>query len=118
MTGGPTFERTDVVAVAMAPAIGLGLATTDRRWAVPADDPIAEFRRLHERDAPRWVWWDRSTSDLLARARVPVDRCWDVATVHRFLHGGWRTPLGELWARHHDLPLDTCLLYTSDAADD
>ena len=47
-------------------------------------------------DAPRWVWWGRETSDLLAG--LPIDRCWDVATVHRFLHGTWKAPIGVIWA--------------------
>ncbi len=102
----PVFERSESVAVALAPGVGIGLASSDRRWSLPTIDAAATFRRIHERSAPRWVWWDRATAELLAEARVPIDRCWDVATVHRFMHGGWRTPLGELWARHHGLSLE------------
>jgi DNA polymerase-1 len=56
---------------------------------------------------PRWAWWDRSTADLLVDRGVEVDRCWDVLTVHRLLHGGWRTSVPLAWAWLHGLPTDT-----------
>ena len=62
---------------------------------------------LNDESAPRWVWWDRSTAAQIAQARVPIDRCWDVATVHRLVFGGWKTSIGEVWASLHELPLDT-----------
>jgi DNA polymerase-1 len=56
---------------------------------------------------PRWAWWDRSTADLLVERGVDVARCWDVLTVHRLLHGGWRTSVPVAWAWLHDLPMDS-----------
>lgn len=53
------------------------------------------------------MWWDRFTAAQIAQARVPIDRCWDVATVHRLVFGGWKTSIGEVWASLNRLPLDT-----------
>ena len=103
----PTFARDDTVAVAVAPGVGLGLAHEGDRWAVATDDPVALVAELHEAGAPRWVWWDRSMADLLAAAGLPIDRCWDVAVVHRLLNGTWRAPLGVVWASLRSLSLDS-----------
>ena len=107
MTAVPEFERTDLVAVTVAEDVGVGLARGDQRWAVPTSAPMSVLAELHERHEPRWVWWGRETADQVATARLPIDRCWDVAAVHRLLFGRWRTPVGEIWALLHDLPLDS-----------
>ncbi len=107
MSKRPDLSRSDLVAIALEPGIGLGLARGDHQWAIATPDPAVFLREFNEEAAPRWLWWDRATSDLLARSRVPIDRCWDIATVHRLLFGGWRTSVGEIWARLHDLPLET-----------
>ncbi|MEM8706633.1 MAG: DNA polymerase [Actinomycetota bacterium] len=99
------FDRRDTVAIALEPGVGVGFARGDEMWVVAADDPVAVVAAIHEEAAPRWVWWGRQTSDLLAG--VPIDRCWDVATVHRFLHGTWKAPLGVVWAMLRGLALDT-----------
>ena len=39
----------------------------------------------------------------LVAAGVRVQRCWDVAEVHRLLHGGWRADLARVWASAHGL---------------
>ena len=98
MNDAPSFERDDLVGIAIAPGVGLGLACGTQRWALPADDPLELLARIHAAGAPRWVWWGREVSDLVAAAGIPIDRCWDVRTVHRFLHGTWKAPLGEVWA--------------------
>ena len=102
----PSFTRDDTVAVALAPGVGLGLATHDDRWAISTDDPVGLVSELHHAGAPRWVWWGRVTADLLATVRLPFDRGWDVTVVHRLLHGTWRAPLGVVWATLRGLPLD------------
>ena len=98
MNDTPSFERDDLVGVAVAPGVGLGLACGTQRWALPADDPVDLLARIHAAGASRWVWWGREVSDLVAAVGIPIDRCWDVRTVHRFLHGTWKAPLGEVWA--------------------
>lgn len=101
----PTFGRDDTVAVALRPGVGLGLARGDDTWAIDHADPIGLVADLHAAGAPRWVWWGRETSDLLAG--LPIDRCWDIRTVHRFLHGTWKAPLGGVWAALRGLSLDS-----------
>lgn len=68
------------------------------------DDPAALIAAIERELGPRWVWWGRETADVLAGARLPVGRCWDVTTVHRLLAGVWRTDPGRVWAWIHDLP--------------
>ncbi|HBU03881.1 MAG TPA: hypothetical protein DEA70_05285, partial [Acidimicrobiaceae bacterium] len=82
------LTRSDTVGIVLAPGVGVGFARGDDRWSVATADPVALIAEAATADAPRWVWWGRETSDLLAD--LPIDRCWDVATVHRFLHGTWK----------------------------
>lgn len=66
-------------------------------------DPAELVRAIDIEFAPRLVWWDRTTADPLAAGGVAIARCWDVVTVHRLLHGGWRTSVARVWAWLHDL---------------
>ncbi len=95
------------VAVALRHGVGIGLATTDAAQGFGVEDPIAIVDAIDRSMAPRWVWWDRSTADRLAVRGVEIDRSWDVLTVHRLLHGGWRTSVPECWAWLWGLPSDT-----------
>ncbi|MFP5487787.1 MAG: hypothetical protein ACLGHQ_05725, partial [Acidimicrobiia bacterium] len=99
--------RGDDVAVALHAGTGLGLATWSGRVVVPCDDPFPLVAAVEREIGPRWVWWDRTTSDPLATGRIPVARSWDVLTIHRLLHGGWRTSIAHVWAHLHDLPTDS-----------
>jgi DNA polymerase-1 len=59
---------------------------------------------LEEREHPRWLV--AAAGDALRpliAAGVRVQRCWDIAEVHRILHGGWRADLGHVWAAAHGL---------------
>ena len=38
---------------------------------------------------------------------VPVARAWDLAAVHRLVHGGWRADPAVVWARSHGLDPET-----------
>jgi DNA polymerase-1 len=82
---------------------GVGLATTAGSIAITDQDPIQLVEQIDRAESPRWVWWGGETTATLARADVSIDRCWDVLTVHRLLHGGWRTSAGLAWAWLHDL---------------
>jgi DNA polymerase-1 len=97
----------EMVAVAIDPSVGLGVATASGALLTVVDEPLRALVELDERFGPRWVWWDRGTPDVLVRSGVALDRCWDVLTVHRLLHGGWRTSIGEVWAWFADLPIDS-----------
>ncbi len=101
------IDRGDTVAIAIHPGTGIGFATSDHHWSISASDPLAVLAELNTESSPRWVWWGRETAAHLAKAGLPIDRGWDVLAVHRFLYGGWRTSIGEAWAKLHDLPSDT-----------
>jgi DNA polymerase-1 len=63
---------------------------------------------LEEREHPRWLVSSASAAlRPLVDAGVRVQRCWDVAEVHRVLHGGWRADLGRVWAAAHRLDAGT-----------
>ncbi len=91
--------------LAIAPGVGVGLATASRRWTVPIaqGDPYAVVVAIEATVGPRWVWWSIETANTLVSADIRVARCWDVASVQRLLTGGWRTDSGRVWAQLHDL---------------
>jgi len=95
------------LALALAEGIGVGLSDGAQQWALACDDPAAVVARIDGYLSPRWVWWDRSTPDLLARHNLAIDRCWDVLTVHRLLHGGWKTSIPLAWAWLNGLPTES-----------
>lgn len=54
----------------------------------------------------RWVTWSAaSVAPLVAIASL--DRTWDVAEVHRLVHGGWAAGPERAWAAVHGLDPDT-----------
>ncbi len=102
------IDKGEFLGLAVVPGVGLGLSTPTATWWVAAetdDDLRAAVRNLDAQE-PRWVWWDSSTPSELVRLGTIIDRCWDVLTVHRLLHGGWRTTIGEVWATLRDLDVD------------
>ncbi len=107
MSKRPDVQRGDNIAIALQPEVGIGFAHADNQWFEETPDPLGSLAELNELWSPRWVWWDRFTAGQVAGAGVPIDRCWDVATVHRLLFGGWKTSLGEIWASLLSLPLDS-----------
>ena len=62
----PAFDRSDTVAIALASGVGVGFARGDDRWFVATEDPVAVVAEIQRAGAPRWVWWGRETSGLLA----------------------------------------------------
>jgi DNA polymerase-1 len=51
------------------------------------------------------VWWSaRPTAAVTLAARVRLAACWDLAAVHRLLHGGRRGDPPAVWAAVADLP--------------
>jgi DNA polymerase I len=98
----------DLVAVALADGVGLGLALPGMEWSGPlgeVDCPVGVVADVEAALAPRWVVWSSATTLGLARAGVRVATCWDVAAVERLLFGGWRADPARVWAQLHDLPL-------------
>ena len=78
------------------PVVVGDLATVVRRAA-----------ELEVQQHPRWLVASAAEAlRPLVAAGVRVQRCWDVAEVHRLLHGGWRADLARVWASAHGLDPD------------
>ena len=96
------------------PPPSIAVAGADSRWAVVAIDgsfaptvvAADEILRLEQDLQPRWVWWDQRTAGGLVAANIRPGRCWDLAAVHRLLHGGGRSDAGSVWAGAHGLSPD------------
>ncbi|MCU1368875.1 MAG: putative polymerase [Ilumatobacteraceae bacterium] len=97
--------RGDVVALTVAPDLGIGLAIPGRAeaWSIETDDPAALVQALEDQLSPRWGLWSSATAVALARDGTRLARSWDVAAVHRLLFGGWRAEPARVWARLHGL---------------
>lgn len=101
--------RGDLLALVVAPRVGMALAWAHGSLSVPVadDDPAQVVGELENALRPRWVVWTNDTATTLVDAGVRVATCWDVAAVNRLLFGGWRSDPASVWARLHDLPLET-----------
>jgi DNA polymerase-1 len=99
--------RGDLVALVLAPGIGLALATADgTTCTVATDDPAPVVRDAEDALRPRWVMWSNATAVALVEAGVRVATSWDIAAVHRLQFGGWHADPARVWAQLHDLALD------------
>lgn len=89
-----------VVTGEQAYAVGPGL---DEVW--PRADLPRRFAEADTRLGPRWIVWsaDAGLRDVVA-AGIPVGRTWDLAEVHRLLHGGWHARPGHVFAGCAGLP--------------
>ncbi len=92
----------ELLAIAVDPTGGVGLATEAGRAAV-IERPLEVVAQLDRAHRPRFVWWDQTTARSLAEAGVHIERCWDVAAVHRLLAGRWSAEVELVWAWLHDL---------------
>ena len=101
--------RGDLVGLAVAPRVGLGMATTTGKMSVARgiEDPSEVVRFVEDALGPRWVLWSNDTAATLLRAGVRIAKCWDVAGVHRLLFGGWRADPARVWAQLQHLALGT-----------
>jgi DNA polymerase I len=73
----------------------------------PIEEAVDAARRTESSESVRWVWWAAAAdATALARAGVPLGRCWDVAEAHRLLVGGWEASPQRAWAAAHGLDLD------------
>jgi DNA polymerase-1 len=101
-------RRGDLVALAYAPGVGLGMATASgaTSWSYGSEDALVVVGLVEDLLRPRWVWWSNETAVPLISAGVRVATCWDIAAVHRLLFGGWRADPARVWAQLHRLTLD------------
>ncbi len=109
--------RGELIGLAVAPGVALGLATASQAWAERpgpelGPDLAAAVARIDRELRPRWVVWSGETATTLIAGRAPGDQvrlatCWDVAAVHRLLFGGWPAGPALAWARLHPRELAT-----------
>lgn len=73
----------------------------------PVLGPLAAVGEALERatEGARWVVWSaHDVAELVASVRL--ERTWDLAEVHRLLHGGWAAGADRVWATTHGLDPD------------
>jgi len=100
--------RGDLVGLAIAPDLGLGVAAADHAWPMgPRADVMTAIGRADEVLRPRWVLWSGQTAARLVAWGVRLTTCWDITAAHRLLFGGWRADPGWAWARLRGLASDT-----------
>jgi DNA polymerase-1 len=101
--------RGDLVALAIAPGVGLAMATAggNASFSLEVEDPSVPVRLVEEALRPRWVLWSNNTASMLVSAGIRIATCWDIAAVQRLLFGGWRADPARVWAQLHGLGLDT-----------
>ena len=101
------FDRGGLLALALAPGIGLAVAINDGpSLSVAHDSPVEVVRRIEEVYRPRWVLWGSDTPTVLVATGLRIATCWHIAAVQRLLVGGWRTDPAYAWAELHELPTD------------
>jgi DNA polymerase I len=97
----------DPVALVVVPGTGVGVAATpdgSGQWGV-VGDPAQVVAEVAARLRPRWTWWHaRTAAGPLLSSDLRLTTCWDLAAVHRVLHGGHRDDPAVVWAACHDLP--------------
>jgi DNA polymerase-1 len=92
------------------------LVVVGRRAAIGSREPngavqvgdlgevVRHAAELERTEHPRWLVVSAAAAlRPLVHAGVRPQRCWDVAEVHRIVHGGWRADLGRVWAAAHGL---------------
>jgi hypothetical protein len=72
--------RGDLVGLAVASGVGLGMATTTGKMSVARgiEDPSVVVRLVEDALGPRWVLWSNDTAATLVRARVLTYLCEDL----------------------------------------
>ena len=95
--------RSAPLALVLVPG-GIGLAAGQSAYSIRGIHSELVAALEAELD-PRWVWWNAgATLTPLVAGGVRLRACWDVAAVHRLLHGGRRGDAGAAWAAEHGLP--------------
>jgi DNA polymerase-1 len=94
--------------VALAPGTGVGFAPPlGEPLAVEHDEPWVLVDAVEQALRPRWLEWSVDTAHVLVAHGVRVATAWDVAAVHRLLHGGWQAGAARVWAVLHGLDAET-----------
>ena len=99
--------RRNLVGVAVAAGVGVGVAIGDELVGAACADPATVIGALDTAVRPRWIWWSNDTAASLVSGGVRVATCWDVAAVHRLLHGGSQADPARVQAVRRGLSLDS-----------
>ena len=94
--------RGEPVALVATPAHGIVAVSA----AGPRAVDTADVRHIESTIGPRWVWWSAPSVGAVLDD-VTIARAFDLAAVHRLLHGGWRADPALVWALAHELDPDT-----------
>ena len=94
--------RGDLVGLAVTADGTAAVTAADGGWVSSAAELVLADHELR----PRWVTWSQDSARHLVASGVSLATCWDIATVHRLLFGGWRADPGWAWACVRGLPLD------------
>jgi DNA polymerase I len=101
------LARGDMLALAIAPGVGLAVAMLDGlSFSAAHDNPIEVVRRVEDVYRPRWVLWGSDTAMMLVEADVRIATCWHIAAVQLLLVGGWRADPARTWAELNELATD------------
>jgi DNA polymerase-1 len=113
------IEAGHLLALVVDEECGLAVAEPGRAWGCASSGPMHTAKTLAEVEqllSPRWVWWSAGrTARALVQHDLRVASCWDLAAVHRLLHGGSRAEPATVWAGAHDLDLDRVPVPTADS---
>ncbi len=75
----------------------------DEWW--PPGAVTTRFAAATREHGPRWVVWSAALGlRPIVAAGITVARSWDLAEVHRIIHGGWPASPGHVWAAVRGLP--------------
>ena len=92
------LELGGFLALAISPNVGVAVALRDgTSMSTGAVDLWDAVRVIESEYRPRWVLWGSETMSLV-RGGVRVGKSWNLAAVHRLLHGGWRADPARIWA--------------------
>lgn len=104
---GDGFGRGEFLAVAIAPGVGIGLATLNGSMALEFDGPETAGPLMAAIDGefrPRWTWWSAQSLTDHVVGGLHLASCWDIAAVHRLSCGGWHADPARVWAVLQELP--------------
>ena len=83
------------------------LAAEGQSWSLNTNTTAVAVQAVEAALRPRWVWWSNHTASALTASGVRVATCWDISAVHRLLFGGWSAEPALVWARLHDLSVES-----------
>lgn len=98
--------RGSFVSVAFT-ADAVALSSDQGCWVITGVDSIETIASVEVGLRPRWVWWTSEGWEPILRTGLRVATCWDLASVHRLLFGGWRAEPARVWAALQGIALGT-----------